>query len=114
MDMTIEKQDQVPLSFHLTDDHPAGPKELLRVERDGRFYVDGKEIETSEEVRDTFARWCRHMVGGSNLVTAARDVLKLCDIRNRLQGVDADFLPWPGLATALGVLDDAVKAEDGL
>ncbi len=114
MDMAIDKQDtESAISLHLTDRDP--PKEVLRVEKDGRFFVDGQEIETSEQVRDIFARWCRQTAGGPGLVWAAQEVLKLCGPGNRVVA-DADFLPWPGLATALGLLDDAVNARgwDGL
>lgn len=35
------------------------PREVFRVEPDGRFFVGDREVETSEEVRDLFAEFCR-------------------------------------------------------
>lgn len=41
-------------SFKTADD-----KEVLRIELDGRFFVNQKEVETSEEIRDIFVKWCQ-------------------------------------------------------
>lgn len=49
--------EQDAFSFSLADN-----AEVLRITRDGRFFVHQKEIETSEEIRDIFVEWCKIMI----------------------------------------------------
>ena len=51
-------EDQAAFAFQ------ADNREVLRVMPDGRFFVRGEEVETNEEVRDIFARWCVFSMGG--------------------------------------------------
>lgn len=44
-------------SFNLTNNN-----EVLRIEQDGRFFVNEHEVETSEEIRDIFVEWCKVMI----------------------------------------------------
>lgn len=109
MDVAIKGQNNNrTISFVLTDD-PV--KEVLRVERDGRFFVDGQEIETSEQVRDIFARWCCQMAGGQSLVDAAQKVVKVWHLEplDLTRHFHNDVL-WQ-LAQALDQLKEAVKPE---
>ncbi len=72
--MEIQMDDKVNegmVTFGLNANHPAGPKELLRIGGDGRFYVEGREVETDEEVRDILVRFARALFGGPTVGTAA-------------------------------------------
>ena len=44
----------------------ANNTEVLRITRAGRFFVNQKEVETSEEIRDIFVEWCKVMIAEHN------------------------------------------------
>lgn len=58
----VEETDEPIIRFHINSDRDH-PEEVLRVERDGKFYVKGEEVETNEQIRDLFARWVRFCLG---------------------------------------------------
>ena len=76
--MEMQMDDKIndgAVTFRFNDNHPAGPKEALKIGGDGRFYVDGREVETDEEVRDILVRFARALVGGPMVGTAACKVV---------------------------------------
>ena len=47
--------EEQPFHFHIEVDSTP----VMSIGPDGRFYVKGVEVKTTEEIRDTFLTWCQ-------------------------------------------------------
>lgn len=90
--------------------------EVMKITADGRFYVNGREVETDAEVRDTLAAFARtwnreRLVYVGNLEGAANTALAHLEGRQALPSTREVGMVTRILRTALGARVDEGRGK---